>query len=71
MKNGIKTTEFWSSLAASGFGILTTLGLFTQAQAGEMTQAVTAIAGAIITAVPIVGYAISRGKAKAGEIGGK
>lgn len=64
MKSGIKTTEFWASLAASVLGILTTLGVFTPAQAGELAQGAASIAGAVITAGPIVGYALSRGKAK-------
>lgn len=67
MKPGIKTSEFWASLATSLFGVATTLGLLTPEQAGTLVQSVTAIAGAVITAAPIVGYALSRGRAKGGE----
>ena len=68
MKPGYKTTEFWTSLAAGLLGVATTLGLFTPDQAGDLVKAVEAIAGAVLTAAPIIGYALSRGSAKGGAL---
>ncbi len=66
-KPGYKTTEFWASLSTSTMGILVTLGVFTPDQANTLVQSVTAVAGAIIAALPVLGYALSRGKAKGGQ----
>jgi len=63
-KPGWKTTEFWTSLGASGVGILTTLGVLTPEQANTVVQAIGQIVGGILAVAPIVGYAISRGLAK-------
>ena len=64
LKSGWKTTEFWVSIITSMVGILVTLGLFTPDNASSLIQSISMIVGGIVTSVPIVGYAISRGKAK-------
>ena len=64
IKSGIKTTEFWVSLASGVFGILVTLGYFTPEQANDIINSVQEFSGAIITAVAAASYAISRGLAK-------
>lgn len=64
IKSGMKTTEFWVSLATGIFGVLVTTGVFSPEQAAEMTQSVADLSGAIITAVAAASYGISRGLAK-------
>ncbi len=64
IKAGMKTTEFWVSLAGGLFGVMVTLGVFTADQAAELTNSVGDMAGGVITAVSAAGYAISRGLAK-------
>lgn len=64
IKPGVKTSEFWLSIITAIFGIATTCGIFTSAQTGVIFAAISQVAGAIITVVPIFGYAISRGNAK-------
>lgn len=64
IKSGMKTTEFWVSLAGGIFGVLVTLGVFTPDQAADLTKSIGEIAGGIITAISAASYAISRGIAK-------
>ena len=64
IKAGVKTSEFWASLAASVFGVLTILGVVGQAEATEAVKSIEIIAGSLITAVSTGMYALSRGKAK-------
>jgi len=64
IKTGYKTTEFWVAIASAFFGLLTTVGIFTPDQAGDLTLAVGKFSGAIITAVSVGAYAISRAKTK-------
>ena len=66
IKSGVKTTEFWVSLAGGIFGVMVTLGVFTADQAADLTRTVGEIAGGIITAISAAGYAVSRGIAKKG-----
>jgi len=64
IKSGVKTTEFWVSLATSIFGVLVTLGYFSADQATDLVNTVQQFAGAVITAVTAASYGISRGLAK-------
>jgi len=64
IKSGIKTTEFWVSLATGIFGVLVTIGFFTPEQANDLIDSVREFSGAIITAISVASYAISRGLAK-------
>lgn len=64
MKSGIKTSEFWVSVVVSILGVLVALGVITPEQQGTLSESVNQIAGAIMAAAPVVGYAISRGSAK-------
>lgn len=54
MKNGLKTTEFWFSLAAAVWGAVHT--------------ALPAWAHAVVPAVASVAYALSRGLAKSNPL---
>ena len=67
MKAGIKTSEFWASVVVSLLGVLVALGVINPDQQKVLTNSVHQITGAIMAAVPIVGYAISRGHAKKGQ----
>lgn len=64
MKQGWKSTEFWASIATALTGLATTLGYLTPEQASPLVQAVTQIAGGVIMAASVLGYAISRGLSK-------
>ena len=65
-KPGWKTTEFWLTMPAVVLGILATAGVFTPEEANTLGQAITQIAGAVISALGVFGYNLSRGKAKGG-----
>jgi len=64
IKTGYKTTEFWVAIATAIFGFLVTVGIFTPDQAGDLSLAVGKFSGAIITAVSVGAYAVSRAKTK-------
>lgn len=64
MKSGVKTSEFWVSVIISILGVLVALGVITPEQQGTLSESIQQIAGAIMAAAPIVGYALSRGAAK-------
>ena len=68
LKSGWKTTEFWVSIATSLAGILTMFGIFTPEKAAALPVAIEQIVGGVVAIVPIVGYVLSRGKAKAGAV---
>ena len=68
MKEGYKTTEFWISLAGAAGGLALALGLVTPEQAAAGNEAVSIIAGAIVSVASIFGYNVSRGKAKGGDL---
>ncbi len=69
-KPGIKTTEFWATLASMVVGIMTMMGVFTPAEASIMTTGLGQIIGGVFTVIPVVGYIWSRAKVKAAN-GGK
>ena len=66
MKAGVKTSEFWVSVVVSVLGVLVALGIITPDQQNTLTQSIHQIVGAVMTVVPIAGYALSRGRAKGG-----
>ena len=66
MKPGIKTTEFWVSTIIAVFGVLVATGVITPEQNSALSESVTQIAGAIMSAAGAFGYAVSRGNAKKG-----
>ena len=57
VKSGIKTTEFWVSLAAAVASFVVAQGIITD----DQVAAVVAVAGPVVSAL---GYTISRGIAK-------
>ena len=66
-KPGVKTSEFWVTLAALGIAVLTGMGILSaadgeqlQTSAGEIAQA----AAALITAITPVAYVIGRSVVK-------
>lgn len=65
VKPGWKTTEFWVSITAAA-GILVLLGYITPEKSSALTEASSQIIGSIMTAVPVTGYALSRGRVKQG-----
>lgn len=69
-KAGIKTTEFWTTLLSMAVGIMTMMGVFTPAEAGQMTAGLGQIVGGVFVVAPVIGYVISRAKVKAAN-GGK
>ncbi len=64
IKEGWKTTEFWTSLGTAGMGILVLLGVFTGQEANELIVISSNVIGGVMSIVPVVAYALSRGKAK-------
>jgi hypothetical protein len=65
LKPGWKTTEFWTSSATAIAGILTMIGVFTPADSAAFTAGATQAIGGLVAIVPVIMYAISRGKVKA------
>jgi hypothetical protein len=65
LKPGWKTTEFWTSMATAITGLMTMVGVFTPSQANDVVTGVTQAAGGLVAVVPVVFYALSRGKVKA------
>lgn len=66
-KPGYKTTEFWVTLVIQVIGIAVLFGWITPEQRDTLVQAVQQGAAAIAMALSAFGYAVARGKAKAGE----
>lgn len=64
MKEGKKTTEFYLSIFGAVLGVIVAAGVITPEQAGTLTEAATTISGAVISALSVFGYAMSRGLAK-------
>ena len=64
MKEGKKTTEFYLSIFGAVLGVLVTTGLLTPDQSGVLVESASQIAGAVISALSVFGYGISRGLAK-------
>lgn len=68
IKDGIKTTEFWVTIASQLVGLLVLFGLFNSDQAETVKSAVGYIAGGIIQLVPVALYIWGRVKVKAAAI---
>jgi len=64
MTTGMRTTEFWLGLFGAILGVVVSLGWLTPEQATGLRGAGEQLAGAIISALSILGYQISRGLAK-------
>lgn len=70
MTDGMKTSEFYISVAVAFFGVLVALGVIGPDQAdiaadwvGGVVQAV----GGLVAAIAVGGYSISRGISKSGN----
>ena len=63
-KPGIKTTEFWMTIAANLVGILILTGVFTPVAAAVYLILAEKVCGLLLMAVPIGLYIYSRIKAK-------
>lgn len=63
-KPGYKTTEFWTTLATAIFGMLMMSGIISKEDSDTLILSINNIVGGLMTAGPVIGYAISRGKAK-------
>jgi uncharacterized membrane protein len=62
-KPGYLTTEFWLTLATAIFGGLVALGVLNK----EQSDALLAIIVALIPAIVVAAYSISRARAKSGQ----
>lgn len=67
MKEGKKTTEFYISIFGAVLGVLVTTGLLTPEQSSALVESVAQISGAVISALSVLGYNVSRGLAKKGS----
>ena len=67
MKPGVKTSEFWVSLAGLLGGLAALFGVIPQETVGDLQGAIGQVAGGVIAGLSALGYAMSRGKVKAGE----
>jgi len=65
MKPGYKTTEFWLTLLAQIIGLLTMTGVIKPEEATPYLQGGGQLVGGLMTVIPQIAYAFSRGKAKA------
>lgn len=63
LKTGWKTTEFWVSAITNFFGLAALFGYHPALP--PQVSAVVSAAGAAVTAASTIGYAVSRGLAKA------
>ena len=64
-KPGYKTTEFWLTLVTQSVGILALTGVIKPEEATSYLQGGGQIVGGLMTLIPQIAYAFSRGKAKA------
>ena len=64
IKEGYKSTEFWVSVAAAIMGVAMALGFMTADDVDSWTAIIKEFSGAIITAISVGSYAVSRGIAK-------
>ena len=65
-KPGIKTTEFYVTIAAQILSILALLGVFTPEQADAIGKAIPQLVGIAGVVASAFGYSIARGQAKIG-----
>jgi hypothetical protein len=63
MKPGIKTTEFWMTIAAAMLGTLVSLGVI----GGDDMDAILRVIALILGLLPAAAYNLSRGLAKMGR----
>lgn len=63
-KPGYKTTEFWLTLLTQAVGILTMTGVIKPEAASTYLQGGEQLIGGLMTVIPQIAYAFSRGKAK-------
>jgi len=61
---GYKTTEFWTSITTAIAGLAVMLGFITPGESGQILGGLTQAIGGLMTIVPVVAYAWSRGKSK-------
>ena len=64
MKDGKKTTEFYVSLFGAVLGVVVAAGFLTPEQSNTLVDCASTISGAVLTALSVLGYGISRGMAK-------
>jgi FtsH-binding integral membrane protein len=64
VKEGKKTTEFYLSIFGAVLGVLVTTGLLTPEQSSALVESAAQISGAVISALSVFGYTVSRGLAK-------
>jgi hypothetical protein len=64
-KAGYKTTEFWLTLLTQAVGVLTLTGVIKPDDANAYLQGGSQVIGGLMTVIPQIAYAFSRGKAKA------
>lgn len=64
VKPGYLTTEFWTHIIGGVIGILAMAGVLTPAQASQLVQAVTSLAGALVVIASIISYVASRTQVK-------
>lgn len=67
MTKGMKTSEFWISMLAAVLGVFVAAGWITPEQSSTLVESATTIAGAIISALAVFGYAVGRGLAKSSK----
>ncbi len=63
-KPGVKTTEFYLTIASSIVGLLVTLGYLSPQQGDELVKAIVAIIGGVLTISSVLLYLYGRFKLK-------
>lgn len=66
IKAGVRTTEFYVTLASLLAGVAAMLGWLSPEQADAVPKAVGQVAGGVIAGAAALGYTVSRGMAKRG-----
>ena len=66
MKPGIRSTEFYATLATNVVGLLVLFGYVAPEAGDPLIAAIGQVVGGLMVVLGNVGYAISRGKAKSG-----
>lgn len=64
IKDGWRTTEFWTSITTAILGIGVLFGFITPEESDKVNLGLSQIVGGLMTVVPIVAYSVSRGRAK-------
>jgi len=68
IKEGWKTTEFWTMLSSVGFGVLMISGIMSNTESNVMLAYINNIMGSGVTIVSVASYIFSRGKAKSKNV---